>query len=539
MYRRFPKWLLVAMGVLAFGLFVPAAQASVPLTQISSDPFTNSTSQHVTEVEPDSFAHGSTIVAAFQQGRFPDINGGSSDIGFSTSTDAGTTWADGSLPLTTFSGGPFDRATDPVVGYDAKTGVWLIASIALDSAGWTVLVDRSTDGGHTWGDPITVAPASPQTGFDKPWITCDGTSTSPFYGNCYLEWVDIAQNLKVEMSTSSDGGLTWGAMKTPANVTVASGGQPVVQPDGTVVVAVTDYPSDTTSQLSDFRSVDGGASWSSEVPISVAKSPALAGGLREGLSPSSSAGVDGAGKIYLAWQDCTFRPNCSSDESANGGANDIVYSTSTDGLKWSRVKRIPIAPVSGGVDAFLPGLGVDGSTSGSHAHLALTYYYYPQANCDYSTCQLDVGFVSSTDGGATWSAPTQLAGPMSLSWLPASENGPMTGDYFSTSFTADGLAHGFFAVAKAPTNAGFDEAIYTTTHGLRPASPCVVPKVVRESLAKAKAAISKHNCRTGTIHRATSPKVRRGLVIAQKPKPQKVLPAGGKVSLVVSRGKRP
>jgi len=112
----------------------------------------------------------------------------------------------------------------------------------------------------------------------------------------------------------------------------------------------------------------------------------------------------------------------------------------------------------------------------------------------------------------------------------------MVGDYFATSFTSDGLAHGVFAVAKAPTNGHFDEAIYTTTHGLRPASPCVVPKVVGESLAKAKAAIGKHNCRTGTIRRAGSTRVRKGLVISQEPKPRKILAAGAKVSLVVSRG---
>src|SRR5438034_2934423 len=60
--------------------------ATVPLTKLSSDPYTNSTSQHATEVEPDTFAFGSTIVTAFQVGRIH--GGGASDIGFATSTDA-------------------------------------------------------------------------------------------------------------------------------------------------------------------------------------------------------------------------------------------------------------------------------------------------------------------------------------------------------------------------------------------------------------------------------------------------------------------
>src|SRR5438874_2451495 len=46
-----------------------AAAAIQPITQISHDPFHNAISQHQTEVEPDTFAFGNTIVSGFQQGR--------------------------------------------------------------------------------------------------------------------------------------------------------------------------------------------------------------------------------------------------------------------------------------------------------------------------------------------------------------------------------------------------------------------------------------------------------------------------------------
>ena len=136
---------LVAFAVLSV-VFVPSsAQAAVTLTQLSSDPFTNASSQHATEVEPDSFAYGSTIVAAFQQGRF--FGGGASGMGWATSTNAGASWSHGSLPgLTTYFGnGPYDRTTDPAVAYDAAHGVWLITSLGLtESTGaWDVLVSRS------------------------------------------------------------------------------------------------------------------------------------------------------------------------------------------------------------------------------------------------------------------------------------------------------------------------------------------------------------------------------------------------------------
>src|SRR4029079_9759452 len=78
--------------------------ANVALTQIATDPFSNTTSQHRTIVEPDTFSFGSTIVATAQLGRFFD--GGSSDIGFATSTNNGATWTSGSLPgITVFAGG--------------------------------------------------------------------------------------------------------------------------------------------------------------------------------------------------------------------------------------------------------------------------------------------------------------------------------------------------------------------------------------------------------------------------------------------------
>jgi hypothetical protein len=77
---------------------------------------------------------------------------------------------------------------------------------------------------------------------------------------------------------------------------------------------------------------------------------------------------------------------------------------------------------------------------------------------------LYVGFISSTDGGSTWSAATPIAGPMTLSWLASTISGQMVGDYIATSF-AGGKAYGVFAVAKAKSSSTFDEAIYTTQAG--------------------------------------------------------------------------
>jgi BNR repeat-like domain len=452
--RRLPVAFLIA-------LLVPsAARANVPLLQISSDPFTNPTSQHATEVEPDTFASGSTIVATFQAGRFVS-GGGASGIGWATSTDGGANWIHASLPgITKFAGdGPYDRATDSTVAYDADHGVWLISSLALHEAtgAWDVLVSRSTDGGLSWGDPVTVALGPDHGSLDKPWIVCDNTATSPFYGHCYVQWTDFpgACSQHVELSTSTDGGLTWGPVETPANTHSATGGQPLVQPNGTVIVPITGGCNQNS--LLAFRSLDGGASWSAIVPITPIRRHVVVG-LRGGKYVLPSAEIDAGGTVYVAWQDCRFRRNCSS--------NDIVFSSSTDGLNWSPVSRVPIDGVTSTVDHFIPGLAVDRSTSGASTHLGLAYYFYPQADCDVSTCELDVGFVSSTNAGKSWGGPTQLAGPMTLNWLANTSAGRFVGDYISTSFTTAGTAYPVIAVAHAPSGDLFDEAMYTPMGGL-------------------------------------------------------------------------
>ena len=339
-------------------LNMPAAHAAIPQTQIITDPFTNTTSQHKSVVEPDTFAFGNTIVSAAQDGRFFD--GGGSDIGYATSTDGGTTWTQGTLPgITNNNGGTgsFQRVSDASVAYDARHNVWLISSVPITSSVTVpnVFVSRSTDGGLTFGNPVTVASGS--TSFDKNWTVCDNTATSPFYGHCYTEFDDNAAGDRLKMSTSTDGGLTWGPALNTGNNATGLGGQPLVQPNGTVIVPAANASS---SAIIAFRSTNGGASWSSTVTVATVTDHTVAGSLR--TEPLPSAEIDAAGKVYVAWQDCRFRTRCS--------ANDIVFSTSTDGVTWSAVTRVPIDTTTSGVDHFIPGLGVNPTTSGSTAQLA-------------------------------------------------------------------------------------------------------------------------------------------------------------------------
>jgi len=459
--RRLASALAVASGALV-AMASSALAASPSLTQLSSDPFTNTTAAdgaavyHATQVEPDTFAFGSTIVSAFQSGRFN--NGGSSDIGWATSKNGGNSFKHGFLPGTTSQvdpTSPFERVSDPSVAFDARHGVWMISSIPLlpSLVVPTVFVSRSTDG-LDWSNPVSIPAPGGKVNLDKNWTVCDNTPTSPHYGNCYTEFDNFAQFDLELLSTSSDGGLTWSAPVSTPGSAHGLGGQPLVQPNGNVVVPFESIDGHAT--IASFGSTDGGATLTKAVPISEIAFHPVAGNLR--TSPLPTAEVDGAGRVFVAWEDCRFEPGCP--------ANDIVLSSSTDGVTWSAVSRVPIDAVGSGVDHFIPGLGVDRSTAGASGHLALAFYFYPNANCTASTCQLDAGFISSSDGGAHWGGGQQLAGPMTLTWLALTTQGFMVGDYISTSFVGS-VAFPAVAVAAAGTpTQNLNEAMFTTASGL-------------------------------------------------------------------------
>jgi hypothetical protein len=430
----------------ALGLVLSAASpasAAGPLV-IGSDAYTqatchgSTTTNHHANVEPDSFSNGSTIVAAYQVGRIYD--GGACAIGFSTSTNNGGSWVSGLLPsLTkhTSPAGVFDRATDAAVAYDAQDNTWMISSLVLNEAGGAkgvgIYTSRSTDGGLTWGTPVAIPTTAGMASPDKNWIVCDNTATSPFYGNCYTEWDDNGAGNRMEMSRSTDGGATWSVAVT--NSTGIIGGQPVVRPDGTVIVPTANA---NETAIGAFNSTNGGVSWSSVTTIATIKHHSVGGGLREG--PLPSAEIDGAGTVYVAWTDCRFVRGCK--------ANDIVLSHSLNatGTSWSAVTRIPIDNVNSGRDHFIPGLAVNKATSGASAQLGLTYYFYPKGST-----QLSVGFTSSANGGSTWSTPQVITSGMASTWAATTSQGRMVGDYISTSYGSDNLAHGIFGAANTPT----------------------------------------------------------------------------------------
>jgi hypothetical protein len=257
-------------------------------------------------------------------------------------------------------------------------------------------------------------------------------------------------------------GIAWHPAVNVANAAHGHGAQPLVHPNGTVIVPYAGRESGGTltqpnvqSAIHAFQSTNGGESWDQIPDVSHLSVTAhkVAGPMR--TLPDPSAAIDQQGTIYVVWQDCRFRAGCS--------ANDIVMSTFIEGSGWSNVTRIEIDPTDSGVDHFIPGLGLDPSTSSPSARLALIYHYYPNGACGgilQSACELDIGFIASKDSGVNWMNGARLAGPMTLDSLANTTPGYMVGDYITTTF-AQGQPQTVFAVANPRTNGVFDEAMYS------------------------------------------------------------------------------
>jgi hypothetical protein len=85
---------------------------------------------------------------------------------------------------------------------------------------------------------------------------------------------------------------------------------------------------------------------------------------------------------------------------------------------------------------------------------------------------------------------------MTLAQIAQTSQGPMVGDYISTSFSG-GTATTVFAVGKPATTAAFDEAMYAPTTPLSVASAALATR-----LASSKGVVgSVTGARTGAIHR--------------------------------------
>jgi hypothetical protein len=396
--------------------------------RIHRDRFTDPDGQHESEVEPDSLTVGSTTVAVFQVGRFRA--GGATGIGFSTSRDGGRTWRQGILPGLTVNStppGPALRASDPVVAYDSVRRVWLANTLSIAQGATRLTIHRSADGVR-WTGPIDAAIAQRQElAYDKNWLTCDNSPTSPYRGRCYLAYTLLGgRNDDLALQRSDDGGRTWSA---PIAMQISNTGVlPVTLPTGRLAIV---FWSAGTGMVS-VTSADGGATL--DPPVTISQLRARDSRPFRG-PPLIAADADAQGRVVAVWQDCRFRAGCS--------ANDVVLARSADGTAWSE----PVA-ITSGRNAVLPTIGIEPRSG----RLAVAYYVIQRNG-------IDLELITSADGNR-WTAPRRLnPRRMPLEWMPRTTLGRMLADYIGVTWVG-GRPLVVAVLASPPRSGKLRQAVY-------------------------------------------------------------------------------
>ncbi len=345
------------------------------------------------------------------------------------SYDGGLSWNRQPLPTsrcaggTSVNGGDYERASDPWVSF-SPTGIAYAISLSFNDSNSTsaMLVTRSSDGGATWSDPITLIRDTTQVLNDKESITADPTDANYVYA--VWDRINNQGYGPAWFSRTSDGGQTWNAPRliydpgqNPTNGNQTLGNQIVVLPDGTLVNLFTeiDYVSGSyRASLKIIRSTDHGTSWSAPVTISTVQSvgtrdPQTGQAVRTGSGIGDIA-AGPAGNLYVVWQDARF---------SNGKLDGIALSQSSDGgLTWSTPVEVNAVP---SVQAFTPSVTVL-----SNGTLAVTYYDFRHDTSSPQTLATDLWETLSTDG-KNWHE-RHVSGLFDLDLAPDAE-GLFLGDY--------------------------------------------------------------------------------------------------------------
>jgi hypothetical protein len=366
-----------------------------------------------------SVANADSLVATFQEGRF--TTSGAVDCGYSISHDGGLTWTRALIPnLTTASGGPYPRATDPVAGINLNGNICLCTLVATDPnfVNGAVVVSRSSDGGATFGLPtIAYQPPNNSVFPDKDWMainTFPGTASAGRIVVTFTLFSNVnSEGAPIYRAYSTNGGATWSSI---ANVNAADanlqGSQPVFLPNGNLVIVYWNFGSSGSpgERLEAVISSDGGVTFGPPKRIAFAteyNEPSI----RTGSFLPSAVSDRTHGNLFVAYQ------------ALSSGNPRILFTKSNNGgTSWSAPIAISDNPAGSGVFNAAINVSPDGQT--------VTAVFYDHRNNPGSTTLVDLYLAQSFDGGATWQPNIRLTSVSTdASLAPLTSAGYMLGDY--------------------------------------------------------------------------------------------------------------
>jgi len=332
-----------------------------------------------------------------------DFRVGYRQVAYAYSFDGGLTWGQD-----LFVEPEYIWDSDPGITVDTAGNFYaVILSFNSTSEPNGLFVYKSTDGGVTWSDPVTVINGVPGVFEDKELIACD-RSGGPYTDNLYVAWTRF-YSTQILMCRSTDEGNSFVGPVTISDMNGVQWPVPCVGPNSEVYVAWVQYSPGT---IRFDCSTDGGETFGTDITIQNVSfvSGYIYGDIMVFSFPAIDVDITGGpynGNIYVAYMDY-----------ASGNTDtDIYFTCSTDGgNSWSQKIRINDDPLNNGCDQFHPWLFVapDGNI----------IVVFLDRRLDSGNLLMDLYMTTSTDGGNSWSSNERIT---------TVSSDPTAGSVFSTS----------------------------------------------------------------------------------------------------------
>jgi hypothetical protein len=365
--------------------------------------------------------HGHVYVLYPQYGAVPDCSTCTApSVALLISNDNGVSWQP-SKALLPFPTGQFDPqiVVDPV---DRQT----VYASWMQNNKRDIIVARSLDFGRSWSFSWAERGGNNDNAdADKPVLTVRGPDV----------YVGFNHEESFFVAASHDAGQTFNTVQVNPNAPPGSSlaGGATIDPAGNVYFVWTAYARHDMPRrpVSVYfsRSADAGRTWSTLLlDASSAPPDCDAQGCETGfLGAQIALASDASGALYALWN----------AGAANGGPERIYFSSSTTGgASWS--ERAAVSRAAPGVEQAFPAIvaGASGDVRIAWMDARATEPGHPRRPL------WNTYYRSSTNGGATWSAETQLSGPaVGYDYvLPGGFRFPF-GDYFGLAIDSDGATH--------------------------------------------------------------------------------------------------